>query len=87
MVPASIIESLRRELALVGLKRRKISRDVIHDLRRAYRLIFAPEGTQAERIADVAELFSSVEPVMEIIEFMEVDSNRAICQPIFEDAA
>ena len=74
-------------LNLVGLKRRKISRDVIHDLRRAYRLIFAPEGTQAERIADVAELFSSVEPVMEIIEFMEVDSNRAICQPIFEDAA
>jgi UDP-N-acetylglucosamine acyltransferase len=74
-------------LNLVGLRRRNFSRDVIHDLRRAYRLIFAPEGTQAERTADVAELFSTVEPVMEIVEFMGVESNRAICQPILEDAA
>ena len=74
-------------LNLVGLKRRDFSRDVIHDLRRAYRLIFAQEGTQAERIADVADLFSHVEPVMEIISFMNEDSSRAICQPLFEDAA
>jgi len=74
-------------LNLVGLKRRDFSRDVIHDLRRAYRLIFAQEGTQAERIADVADLFSHVEPVMEIISFMNQDSSRAICQPLFEDAA
>lgn len=74
-------------LNLVGLKRRGFSRDTIHDLRRAYRLIFAQEGTQIERVNDVAELFSQVEPVMEIISFMEVDSNRAICQPILEDAA
>ena len=74
-------------LNLVGLKRRNFSRDVIHDLRRAYRLIFAQEGTQAERLADVAELFSHVEPVMEILSFMGEDSSRSICQPIFEDAA
>jgi len=74
-------------LNLVGLKRRGFSRDTIHDLRRAYRLIFAQEGTQSERIADVAELFPNVEPVREIISFMEIDSNRAICQPILEDAA
>ena len=74
-------------LNLVGLKRRSFSRDVIHDLRRAYRLIFAQEGTQSERLADVAELFSHIEPVMEIVNFMGVDSSRAICQPLFEDAA
>ena len=74
-------------LNLVGLRRRNISRDVIHDLRRAYRLIFAQEGTQSERLADVAELFSQIEPVMEIVNFMGVDSSRAICQPLFEDAA
>jgi len=74
-------------LNLVGLKRRGFSRDTIHDLRRAYRLIFAQEGTQSERIADVAELFPNVDPVREIISFMEIDSNRAICQPILEDAA
>ena len=74
-------------LNLVGLKRRNFSRDVIHDLRRAYRLIFAQEGTLAERIADVAELFPTVEPVMEIVQFMDGDSTRAICQPLLEDAA
>ena len=45
------------------------------------------EGTQNERLTDVAELFSHVEPVMEILHFMGTDSSRAICQPIFEDAA
>lgn len=74
-------------LNLIGLKRRNFSRDEIHDLRRAYRLIFAQEGTQSERLADVAELFRHVEPVMEIVEFMGADSSRAICQPQLEDAA
>ncbi len=74
-------------LNLVGLKRRSFSRDEIHDLRRAYRLIFAQEGTQAERLADVAELFRHVEPVMEIVGFMGANSSRAICQPQLEDAA
>ena len=74
-------------LNLVGLKRRGFSRDVIHDLRRAYRLLFSQEGTQAERIEDVADLFSNIEPVMEIIEFMGAESLRAICQPLLKDAA
>jgi UDP-N-acetylglucosamine acyltransferase len=71
----------------VGLKRRDFSRDTIHDLRRAYRLIFAQEGELAERLADVADLFSEVEPVMEIVKFMRSPSSRAICQPLLEDAA
>jgi UDP-N-acetylglucosamine acyltransferase len=74
-------------LNLVGLKRRGFSRDVIHDLRRAYRLLFSQEGTQSERIADVLELFQNIEPVIEIIEFMSAQSPRSICQPLIEDAA
>lgn len=74
-------------LNLVGLRRRGFSRGDIHDLRRAYRLIFAPEGTLQERLADVSELFSGVEPVMEIVEFTGADSSRSICQPLLEDAA
>jgi len=74
-------------LNLVGLKRRGFSRDTIHDLRRAYRLLFSQEGTQAERMADVSELFPNIEPVMEILEFMGAESSRAICQPLLEDAA
>ena len=74
-------------LNLVGLKRRGFSRDIIHDLRRAYRLLFSQEGTQAERIEDVADLFSDIEPVMEIIKFMGAESSRSICQPLLKDAA
>lgn len=90
VIPYGSVVGNRAHLAglnLVGLKRRSFSRDVIHDLRRAYRLIFAQEGTQAERLVDVADLFATVEPVMEIVQFMSGESNRSICQPLLEDAA
>jgi len=74
-------------LNIVGLKRRSFSRDHIHDLRKAYRLIFAEEGTMAERLQDVAELFHENESVMDIVNFIRADSSRAICQPKMEDAA
>ncbi|MAO56157.1 MAG: acyl-[acyl-carrier-protein]--UDP-N-acetylglucosamine O-acyltransferase [Rhodospirillaceae bacterium] len=74
-------------LNLVGLKRRDFDRETIHALRQAYRLIFAQEGTMAERLDDVAELFGDNQPVMEIVEFISSDSSRSICQPMVEDAA
>ncbi len=42
-------------LNVVGLKRRGFTREQIHDLRSAYRLLFAEEGTFQERIEDCAE--------------------------------
>jgi UDP-N-acetylglucosamine acyltransferase len=74
-------------LNIIGLKRRGFSRDGIHALRNAYRLLFAQEGTMAERLEDVAELFHDNEPVMEIIDFIRAESQRSICQPTLEDAA
>ena len=74
-------------LNIVGLKRRHFSREDIQNLRKAYRLIFAEEGTFAERILDVAELFPDNEPVQDIINFINADSSRAICQPKMKDAA
>ena len=68
-------------LNLIGLKRRGFTRDTIHDLRRAFRLLFADEGTMAERLVDVTELFGGNEPVMDIVDFIQSDSSRAICQP------
>lgn len=73
-------------LNVVGLKRRGFSRDVIHALRNAYRLLFAQEGTMAERLEDVAEQFSDNEPVMEIVDFIRAASSRALCRPLSEDA-
>ncbi len=74
-------------LNIVGLKRRNFSRDDIHEMRKAYRLIFAEEGTLAERLQDVADDFTDVDPVMEIVEFIQADSSRSICQPGMDDAA
>lgn len=74
-------------LNLVGLKRRGFDRETIHAMRNAYRLLFAHEGTMAERQADVAEMFKEIEPVMEIINFIAGDSSRSICQPKMDDAA
>jgi UDP-N-acetylglucosamine acyltransferase len=68
-------------LNLVGLKRRGFSRDEIHSLRAAYRMLFAAEGTLAERLDDVTELFGKVSVVMDIVEFIRADANRPICQP------
>ncbi len=74
-------------LNIVGLKRRDFSRDDIHEMRKAYRLIFAEEGTMAERLADVAEDFADNTAVMEIVDFIRADSSRSICQPGLDDAA
>ncbi|MEK9644769.1 MAG: acyl-ACP--UDP-N-acetylglucosamine O-acyltransferase [Alphaproteobacteria bacterium] len=74
-------------LNIVGLKRRGFSRNDLTALRKAYRLMFAEEGTMAERIEDVLETYSAHEAVMEIIDFIRSDSNRAICQPKAEQGA
>ena len=68
-------------LNVIGLKRRGFGRDEIHRLRNAYRLLFAQEGTLAERLSDVSELFNSNQTVMDIIDFIRADSERSICQP------
>lgn len=68
-------------LNIVGLQRRGFSREDIHDLRRAYRLLFADEGTLAERMEDVAQEFSSHPIVQEILEFIRAGGKRSLCTP------
>ncbi len=68
-------------LNLVGLKRRGFDRDVIHDLRTAYRLMFATEGTFQERVDDAATLFAARPEVGEIIAFIRAPAHRPLCTP------
>jgi UDP-N-acetylglucosamine acyltransferase len=70
-----------RGLNLVGLQRRDFSRDQIHTLRTAYRLLFAQEGTLSERLDDVVRLYGDNVAVHEIIEFIRGEASRAILQP------
>jgi len=68
-------------LNVVGLKRRGFSRDDVQSLRKAYRLLFAEEGTMAERMNDVADLYADRPPVKEILDFIQGASSRSICLP------
>lgn len=68
-------------LNIVGLQRRGFSRADIHDLRRAYRLLFAAEGTLQERLTDVAEGFKDHQIVTEILEFIREGGKRSLCTP------
>jgi UDP-N-acetylglucosamine acyltransferase len=68
-------------LNIVGLQRRGFSRSDIHDLRRAYRLLFAPEGTLVERMEDVAQEFAGHASVQEILAFIRQGGKRSLCTP------
>lgn len=84
VIPYGSVMGNRARLAglnIVGLKRRGFTREQIHTLRTAYRLLFAQEGTMAERLSDVEEIYHDNEVVMEIVAFIRADSSRAICQP------
>ncbi len=68
-------------LNVVGLKRQGFSRERIHNLRKAYRLIFSPEGTLSERLEDAEKMFSDNPDVMKVINFIKADSDRPLCVP------
>ncbi len=84
IIPYGLVTGVRAGLSglnLIGLRRRGFTRDQIHTLRRAYRMLFAAEGTLTERTNDVADLFGEHTAVQEIIEFLRADPVRPICQP------
>ncbi|MEC9347879.1 MAG: acyl-ACP--UDP-N-acetylglucosamine O-acyltransferase [Pseudomonadota bacterium] len=68
-------------LNLVGLKRRNFTRDEIATLRRAYRFLFAPEGTMEEKVADAEKLFEGEAGVNDILDFVRTNSARGLCLP------
>ena len=83
VIPYGMVDNLGAlaGLNLVGLKRRGFSRDAIHDLRAAYRLVFANEGAFHERVEDAARLFENRPEVMDIVEFIRTPAKRPLCSP------
>lgn len=84
VIPYGSVIGNRARLAglnVVGLKRRGFSRAEVATLRKAYRLLFAEEGSMAERLNDATEMYKDNEPVMEIVDFIRGESSRSICQP------
>jgi UDP-N-acetylglucosamine acyltransferase len=84
VIPYGMAMGNRAHLAglnIIGLRRRGFTRDQIHDIRRAYRLLFADEGTLSERVEDVAAEFATHPFVHEILDFIREGKDRAICMP------
>jgi UDP-N-acetylglucosamine acyltransferase len=87
VIPFGMVMGERARLSglnIVGLKRRNFSRLDIQALRTAYRLLFAQEGTMAERLDDVAALYPENRPVRSIIEFIRSADMRAVTLPKIE---
>jgi len=68
-------------LNIVGLKRRGYGKDEIHNLRAAYRMLFADEGTLVERVEDVSEHFGHGPAVQDVVSFIKQISSRGLTQP------
>ena len=68
-------------LNIVGLRRGGFGNEDINKLRRAYRQLFADEGTLSERMTDVDDEFSNCQLIDLVLCFMRTDSSRGLCQP------
>ncbi|MEM9048190.1 MAG: acyl-ACP--UDP-N-acetylglucosamine O-acyltransferase [Pseudomonadota bacterium] len=68
-------------LNLVGLKRRGTSRDAIHELRAAYREIFASDGQLVERARKAQAAYPDNALVGMVAAFILSDSARSFCSP------
>lgn len=84
LIPYGLAYGNRAHLAglnLVGLRRRHFPRETIAALRRAYRLLFAAEGTMKERIDDVEAELGREPHVAAILDFLRAAGDRPICRP------
>ena len=67
-------------LNLIGLKRRGLSRDVIHALRGAFRSIFyGTEGALSDRAQAVKAKWPDIAEVQEIADFVLADAKQPLC--------
>jgi UDP-N-acetylglucosamine acyltransferase len=67
-------------LNLIGLKRRGVPRERIHDLRAAFRFIFHGDGTLADRAREAGARWDTPE-ISEVVAFILADAKRPICMP------
>jgi len=68
-------------LNIIGMRRLGFDKEQIHNLRKAYRMLFSIEGTLKERMEDVEKMFEGDAQVARILEFIREDSDRPLCVP------
>jgi UDP-N-acetylglucosamine acyltransferase len=82
VIPYGMVDNHGRlhGLNLVGLKRRGFAREVINELRAAYRELFMGEGHFQERLEGLTARFPSAE-TKRIVDFIEAGMKRPLCMP------
>lgn len=84
VIPYGLVVGNRAHLVglnLVGLRRRGFSREQMQTMREAYNLLFSGEGILRDRVSVAAEKFAEKSEVMEIVDFIRAEADRAICMP------
>lgn len=86
LIPFGIASGDARAASLSGLNLAELRRhgfpgDRLHELRQAYRLLFSPEGTLRERLADVSRMFGTNPLVRRVMDFIQSDTDRSFCVP------
>lgn len=84
LIPFGIVRGAPAYLAglnIVGLRRRGFSRERIHAMRRAYRILFLDTGSMEERLARAEEEFGDNSDVRIILDFLRAPAKRPLCTP------
>jgi UDP-N-acetylglucosamine acyltransferase len=67
-----------RTINKVGLERRGFDRDTMHQVREVFRILYKPDTTRAQAIAQIREMGSQSSEVARILAFLE-SAERGIC--------
>ncbi|MEJ0062990.1 MAG: acyl-ACP--UDP-N-acetylglucosamine O-acyltransferase [Alphaproteobacteria bacterium] len=84
VIPFGTVKGDRAYLAglnTVGMERRGFNKDQVRELRTAYRMLFSPEGTMAERLDEVARVYNGQPLIGEVLDFIRAKTSRPLCQP------
>src|SRR3954452_12008066 len=68
-------------LNVVGMKRRKFSRERVAAVRSFYQKLFHGPGVFSERLSEVRHLANSDPAIAEIVAFIDAGKSRELCQP------
>lgn len=68
-------------LNFVGMKRRGLSREVIHEIRSAYKALFSGDGTFQERLDAARSEFGRRPEIARILDFITQEARRPLMMP------
>ena len=84
VIPFGSVKGQRARLAglnIIGMRRRGFSRKELDDLRAGYKKLFSGKDNFQDRVAGLLSDKTQTQALKEVIDFIQQDSSRAICQP------